>query len=156
MERAQIPVLHVLGMIAEAGEVVSAEDVADAEPGLVGHGKHDSAARHAAELCGGGSGIGKVLEDFEAGDDVEAARGEGQSVDGGEHLGGGFGVAIEQDGAGGFGEWDAAQHFAFAAAGVEKGVGGEVGESGGDAGEEAVEDETDDRVGGIVLLLAEH
>ena len=70
-------------------------------------------------------------------------------------MGAGFGIAIQQDGASGGGESDAAQHFAFTAASVEQGVGGEIGKRGTDTVDEAAEDEAHDGVAAIVSLLAE-
>src|ERR1041384_7764269 len=50
-ERANIPVLHVLGVIAEPRQMLTAEHVADAEVGLVRHRKHHGLPRDAAQLA---------------------------------------------------------------------------------------------------------
>ena len=151
--------LHMLGVIAETGEIFSAQDVADAEVGFKGHGDDHGAAGDARQFAHGGSGVVEMFQDFQAGDGVEGAGGEGQ----GEHgcadavgdsdFGQGGGAEIEADGAHGGRQHAAAEHFALARAGVEDGVGIEFGEEGAEAAEESRDDESDDGVGVGVLLL---
>ena len=73
--------LHMLGVIAQSREVFAAQDVADAEIGFKGHGHDEGAAGHARQFADSGGGVVEMLEDFEAGDGVEAAVGEGQRED---------------------------------------------------------------------------
>jgi len=116
--------LHMLGMVAQSGEMFSAEHVADAEVGFEGDGEDEGFASDAREVADGVGWAIEMLEDLEAGDDVEAGVGEGKL----EHTGAdatgrgvgedGFVAEIEADGAEAGRQDAAAQQFAFAAAGV--------------------------------------
>ena len=70
--------LHMLRVIAQTGQMFSAEDVADAEIGFKRHGHDDGASRHARQFAHGGPGIVQMLQHFQAGDGVEAAGCKGQ------------------------------------------------------------------------------
>ena len=69
--------LHMLGMVAQSGEMFSAEHVADAEVGFEGDGDDEGFASDAREVADGVGWAIEMLEDLEAGDDVEAGVGEG-------------------------------------------------------------------------------
>lgn len=154
--------LHMLGVIAQSREVFAAQDVADAEIGLEGHGHDDGATGDARQFADSGGGVVEMLEDFQAGDGVEAAGGEGEREHGGADavgcgdFGEGGGAQIEADGGDGGRQNAAAEHLALAAAGVENGAGVEFREDGAEAAEESPEDETDGGVGVGVLFLAGH
>jgi hypothetical protein len=80
-QAAPVPVVDVLWVVAEPRNVFATQQASGPEPGFVRHRDHDVPARDACELRQRSVRLGKMLQDLEAEDEVEAALGEGQIED---------------------------------------------------------------------------
>jgi hypothetical protein len=154
-------VVDVLGMVAEAAQVLSAQQAPGPEPGLVRDGDHHVPPADARELGERRAGILEVLEHFQAEHEVEGVVGERQLV---EALSGDRGVRVAASG-----ELDRLgaevhcgdairehrleprESLALATAGVEHGLRPQRLDDRAQTLVEAVDQAADDRIAGLEL-----